>query len=71
MPMPDDKDDDFIDDWLTDSDVPVVTRGYKPTSGPAEPDVAPPGRASLSPPEPGQDPAVAGPAVQAPAPEDA
>jgi hypothetical protein len=51
--MPDEKNDDFIDDWLSETDVPVVTRGYRPTTGPAEPAVPPPGRASLSPPEVG------------------
>jgi hypothetical protein len=51
--MPDEKNDDFIDDWLNETDAPIVTRGYGPTKGPAEPDVAPPGRASLSPPEAG------------------
>lgn len=49
--MPGEKNDDFIDDWLSETDAPTVTRGYTPTKGPAEPDVPPPGRASLSPPE--------------------
>ena len=51
--MPDQKNDDFIDDWLSETDVPIVTRGYRPTTGPAEPDVPPRGRASLSPSEAG------------------
>jgi hypothetical protein len=50
--MSDEKSDDFIDDWLNETDAPIVTR-YRPTSGPAEPDVPPPGRASLSPLEKG------------------
>jgi hypothetical protein len=53
--MPDEKNDDFIDDWLGETDPPIVTRGYAPIKGPAEPDVAPPGRASLSPLETGAD----------------
>jgi hypothetical protein len=57
--MPDEKNDDFIDDWLNETDVPAVSRGYRPTSGPAEPDVPPPGRASLSPPEDATDMAAA------------
>jgi hypothetical protein len=53
--MPDEKNDDFIDEWLNESDAPIVTRGFQPKGGPAEPNVAPPGRASLSPPEAGGD----------------
>lgn len=64
--MPDEKSDDFIDDWLSDTDPPIVTRGYRPTSGPAEPDVPPPGRASLSPLETGADMAATEPGADAP-----
>jgi hypothetical protein len=49
--MSDKKRDKSIDEWLNESAIVPEIRGYYPTSGPSEPDVPPPGRASASMPE--------------------
>jgi hypothetical protein len=46
--MPDEKNDSFIDAWLDETVIPPEIRGYRPTTGPAEPETPPPGRASAS-----------------------
>ncbi len=46
--MDDEKQEESTEDWFGQVAEPDLSRGYRPSAGPDEPEEAPPGRASAS-----------------------